>query len=149
MAGAIEVRAEILEAMLGEARREQAIECCGLLAGRDGVITTIFPARNALQSATVYEIDPRELFRSFRRMRNEGLQHLGQYHSHPATENVPSPRDVEQAYYPDQPYFILSPRPVAANPIRAFLIFGGSARELEIIAIDTEGAARGLRGEGG
>ncbi len=82
-------------------------------------------------------------------MREEGLQHLGQYHSHPATENVPSPRDIEQAYYPDQAYFILSPRPVAANPIRAFLIYGGSARELEIIVIDTEGAARGLRGEEG
>lgn len=141
------VRAEILEEMLREARREPEIECCGLLAGREGIVTTIFPARNALQSATVYEIDPRELFRSFRRMREEGLQHLGQYHSHPASENVPSPRDIEQAYYPDQPYFILSLRPETLNPIRAFLIFGGSARELAIIAIDTEGVARGLSGQ--
>ena len=137
MAGEIRVRAEILEEMLREARREPGIECCGLLAGRDAVITTIFPARNALGSATVYEIEPRELFRSFRRMREEGLQHLGQYHSHPAGENVPSPRDIEQAYYPDQPYFILLPRTGAVNPIRAFFIDRGSVRELDIIAVKT------------
>jgi proteasome lid subunit RPN8/RPN11 len=146
MDGEIQVRAEILEAMLREARREPEIECCGLLAGCDGIVTTIFPAQNVLQSATVYEIDPRELFRSFRRMREEGLQHMGQYHSHPASENIPSPRDIEQAYYPDQPYFILSPRPETVNRIRAFLILGGSVRELAVIAIDTEDVARGLSG---
>jgi proteasome lid subunit RPN8/RPN11 len=137
MAGEIQVRAEILEEMLQEARREPKIECCGLLAGRDAIITTIFPARNALGSATVYEIDPRELFRSFRRMREEGLRHLGQYHSHPAGENVPSPSDIEQAYYPEQPHFILSPLTGAANPIRAFLIDRSSVRELDIIAVKT------------
>jgi proteasome lid subunit RPN8/RPN11 len=137
MPGTIRVRAEILEEMLFHARREQDMECCGLLAGRDGIITTIFPEPNALGSATVYEIDPRELFISFRQMREQGLQHLGQYHSHPATENVPSPRDIEQAYYPEQPYFIVSPRPGAANPVRAFFIHDRSVREVEIISLET------------
>jgi proteasome lid subunit RPN8/RPN11 len=137
MAGEIQVRAEILEEMLREARRDPGIECCGLLAGRDGIVSAIFPARNALQSATVYEIDVRDLFRSFQRMREEGLQHLGQYHSHPTGENIPSPRDIGQAYYPEQPHFILSPRADAAQPVRAFLIFDGSVRELAIVAVQT------------
>jgi [CysO sulfur-carrier protein]-S-L-cysteine hydrolase len=135
MDGEIRVRSDILGEMLREARREPRLECCGLLAGRDGVVTTIFPTRNALQSATLYEIDPQELFRSFRRMREEGLEHLAQYHSHPATENAPSPRDIEQAYYPEQPYFILSPHAAAANPVRAFLISGGTVREIEVVAV--------------
>jgi len=137
MAGEIRVRAEILEEMLREARRDPGIECCGLLAGRDGVVSAIFPARNALQSATVYEIDARDLFRSFHSMREEGLQHLGQYHSHPASENIPSPRDIEQAYYPEQPYFILSPLAEAGHPVRAFLISGGSVRELAIVTVQS------------
>lgn len=134
MADPVRVRVEILKEMLLHARREPEIECCGLLAGRDGVITTIFPAKNALSSATAYEIAPRELFDVFRTLRAKGLAHLGHYHSHPSTENVPSPRDVEQACYPDQAYFIVSPRADAPNPVRAFSIRDGDVEELEIIA---------------
>jgi proteasome lid subunit RPN8/RPN11 len=134
MADPVQVRAEILKEMLLHARREPEIECCGLLAGHDGVITTIFPATNALSSATEYEIAPRELFEMFRTLRAEGLAHLGHYHSHPSTENVPSPRDVEQACYPDQAYFIVSPRADAPNPVRAFSIRDGLVHELDVIA---------------
>ena|ERR1700722_15304235 len=134
MAELVSVRPEILEAMLAHARREPHIECCGLLAGRDGVITAIFPATNALASATAYEIAPRELFDLFRTLRVRELTHLGQYHSHLSTENIPSPTDIEQAGYPDQAYFIISLRPNAPKPIRAFAIRDGGVEELEIIA---------------
>jgi proteasome lid subunit RPN8/RPN11 len=132
MAGSVRVRTDILKAMVEHARSEPNIECCGLLAGRDGVITAIYPTNNALASATAYEIAPQELFRLFRTMLDEGLTHMGIYHSHPATENVPSPSDIAQSYYPDQAYFIISPRTGATNPIRAFSIRGGRAEELEI-----------------
>ena len=129
---AIRVRAGIVEEMLRQARSEPRMECCGLLAGRDGVITHIFPAKNALASATAYEIVPQELFPLFRRMREEGLDHMGVYHSHPAGVNAPSPRDIEQAYYPHEAYFIISPEPGAPRAVRAFSIRDGHAEELEI-----------------
>lgn len=134
MADSVRVRREILYEMLAHARREPHIECCGLLAGRDGVITAIFPATNALASPTRYEIAPRELFDLFRTFRDLGLTHLGQYHSHLASENVPSPTDIEQAGYPDQAYLIVSPQPDAPNPVRAFAIRGGGVQEIAIIA---------------
>jgi proteasome lid subunit RPN8/RPN11 len=137
MADSVRVRREILEEMLAHARREPRIECCGLLAGRDGVITEIFPATNALSSATAYEIEPRELFELFRYLRKKELTHLGQYHSHLTTENTPSPTDIEQAGYPEQAYFIVSLRPDAPNPVRAFSIRDGSAQEIEIISTDS------------
>jgi proteasome lid subunit RPN8/RPN11 len=140
MAESVKVRPEILDKMAAHARREPRIECCGLLAGRDGVITAIFPATNALSSATAYEIAPRELFELFRTLRDRGLMHLGQYHSHLSTENAPSPTDIEQAGYPDQAYFIVSPRADTPNPVRAFSIRDGSMRELEIIATMSEAA---------
>jgi proteasome lid subunit RPN8/RPN11 len=138
MAGSIKVRPEILNEMLERARREPRIECCGLLAGRDGVITAIVPATNARSNPTAYEIEPRELFEMFRYLRKKELTHLGQYHSHLSTENVPSPTDIEQAGYPDQAYFIVSLRADAPNSVRAFSIRDGEAEEIEIIVTNTE-----------
>jgi proteasome lid subunit RPN8/RPN11 len=131
----IRARAELLASLLGEARRNPSRECCGLLAGRDGVISVIFPAGNALASAAAYEIAPDELFALFRAMREQGLDHLGIYHSHPNTDNAPSPTDIERAYYPEAAYFIISPRADAPRPVRAFRIAGGRAEELEIETI--------------
>jgi proteasome lid subunit RPN8/RPN11 len=133
MADRVLVRAEILQKMILHARSESEMECCGLLAGRDGVITAIFPATNSLSSPTVYEIAPRELFQLFRTVRDGGLTHLGQYHSHLRNENYPSPKDIEQAGYPEHTYFIVSPRADAPNPVRAFSIRDGIVRELEIV----------------
>jgi len=134
MADPVLISTEILEAMIAHARREPRMECCGLLAGRDGVISAIFPAVNSLASATVYEIAPRELFQLFRTIREQGLTHLGQYHSHLSSDNVPSPTDIEQAGYPEHVYFIVSLRPDAPKPVRAFSIRDGAASELEIIS---------------
>jgi proteasome lid subunit RPN8/RPN11 len=136
MARITQVRSEIVAEMLRHARNEPGTECCGLLAGRDGVITNIFPAKNALASPTAYEIAPQELFHLFRRMREERLEHLGHYHSHPASENVPSPSDIEMAGYPNEAYFIISPQPGAERPVRAFSIRDGYAEELEITVVD-------------
>lgn len=134
--GRLRVRREIMARLIEEARREPRIECCGLLAGRGGTITEILPAKNALASATAYEIAPEELFRLFRQVRARGLEHLGIYHSHPATDNSPSPADIERAYYPGVAFFILSPRPDAPRPIRAFHIRDGSAVECEIDVVE-------------
>ncbi len=122
-----------MQAMLEHARAVPSIECCGLLAGIDGVVTRIFPAQNALASPTAYEIAPREIFELLRRMREESLDHMGIYHSHPTGENAPSASDIAQAFYPEAAYFIISPRPDAIQPVRAFSIHDGVVEELKIV----------------
>lgn len=128
----VAVRASVIDELLAEARREPQLECCGLLAGRRGLISVVLPARNFLASATAYEIEPAELFALFRRMRTEGLEFLGIYHSHPRGENMPSPSDIQRAFYPDAAYFIVSPKADAARGVRAFRIVRGEVRELTI-----------------
>jgi proteasome lid subunit RPN8/RPN11 len=120
--------------LLTQARHVGNEECCGLLAGRDGVITQAFPAKNiAANRATSYEIAPEQLFRTMREFRSAGLTMMGIYHSHANGKNEPSPRDIELAYFPDVAYFIISPQPHAApNPIRAFSIRGYTFTELQI-----------------
>jgi len=128
----IRIKKEVLGGMAEHASGNPQWECCGLLAGRDGTITRIFPANNSLASATQYEIAPKELFQHMREIRRAGLELMGIYHSHPNGDNKPSPRDVEQAYYPDVAHFILSPRNDAPNSVRAFAIQKGKAVELDI-----------------
>jgi [CysO sulfur-carrier protein]-S-L-cysteine hydrolase len=126
------IRKEVLARMREEAGRTPSEECCGLLAGRDGVITVILPAVNALASATAFEIAPAELFRLIKKIRADGLDLLGIFHSHPTGENKPSARDIELAFYPDAAYFIVSPLRDAPQPVRAFSIREGRITELAI-----------------
>lgn len=122
--------------MIAHARRDASVECCGLLAGKDGAITRIFPAANvAANPATSYEIAPKEIFQRMREMRAERIELLGIYHSHPNGKNEPSPRDIAQAYYSEAVYFILSPREDSERPVRAFLIRDGRVDEIEILSI--------------
>jgi [CysO sulfur-carrier protein]-S-L-cysteine hydrolase len=130
---AARIRRKIVVAMGDQAARNPQRECCGLLAGRDGIISVICPARNAhANPATGYEIAPQELFQLMREIRAKDLQLLGIYHSHPRGENRPSRTDIEQAFYPDTPYFILSPLPDAPQPVRAFLIRNGEVTEMTV-----------------
>jgi [CysO sulfur-carrier protein]-S-L-cysteine hydrolase len=129
----IRIETAVLRQMQSHARQQPPIECCGMLAGRDAVTTRAFPATNAAKNpATEYEIAPKQLFQLTRDIRAAGLELLGIYHSHPNGKNDPSPRDIEQAYYPDVAYFIISPLPNAEKPLRAFSIINGQVSELEI-----------------
>src|SRR5271169_6158368 len=133
MDGAIRILREVLSQLNEHALAEPKQECCGLLAGRDGVITHVFPAENvASNPAKNYEIAPSEIFRMMREFRAAGLEFLGIYHSHPNGENQPSARDIELAYYSEEIYFILSPHPDVVKPVRAFSIRDGRATELKI-----------------
>lgn len=108
-----------------------------MLSGREGEIIEIFPAANASEKpATSFEIGPRQLFQSMRKLRHERLELLGIYHSHPKRTNDPSPIDISKAFYPEVAYFIASPREDAEKPVRAFTIRDGVAKELQIEVVD-------------
>jgi proteasome lid subunit RPN8/RPN11 len=129
----IRLARNVVVEILNHARSNPDEECCGLLAGLNGVVARTFPARNAAKHpATAYEIAPKELFRIMREVRAGGLELLGIYHSHPNGDNQPSPRDIERAYYPDAAYFILSPRADAPEPMRAYSIRDCRWTQIEI-----------------
>ena len=133
MADPVSIAKHVAEQLVEHSRWHPATECCGLLAGRNGVIGRVFVAANAAgDPATSYEIAPEELFRLMRAIRAAGLELLGIYHSHPNGRNEPSPRDIERAYYPDAAYFVISPSEDAAQPMRAFSIGDGRVTELAI-----------------
>ncbi|MGH9355923.1 MAG: M67 family metallopeptidase [Terriglobia bacterium] len=132
MARRVKVLASVAEQMLEHARKEAPAECCGLLAGPHDAITEIFPAANASASSNEYFIAPQQLIAAMRSFRERALNHLGIYHSHPHTENFPSRRDIELAYYPSCAYFIISLGSSTGRDVRAFAIQGGRVSEFEI-----------------
>jgi len=121
--------------MLAHARRQPHRECCGILGGQEGLITQAFAAKNVAADPTRnYEIAPREIVRVMGELRERRLDFLGIYHSHPdwMESNEPSPKDIALAYYTEAIYFIVTPRPYASTPIRAFSIREGRVMELDI-----------------
>ena len=136
MKGEIRLARGVANQITDHARANPAEECCGLLAGRSGIISRAFPAKNAAsQPKTNYEIALEELFGLMRQIRGGGLELLGIYHSHSNGENIPSARDIERAYYPDAAYFIISPLSDAPTAIRAFSIRDAHTCELEILLV--------------
>jgi len=135
MKRAVRSRRKVFGQLLEHARRQPHRECCGILAGQDDVITSAFPAKNvAADPVRNYLITPREIVRLMAEFRERRLDFLGIYHSHPhwLDANVPSPIDIALACYSEAIHFIVTPRPYATTPVRAFSIQQGHATELEI-----------------
>jgi proteasome lid subunit RPN8/RPN11 len=128
-------RRKVYGQLLRHARCQPHRECCGILAGQDGLITQAFAAQNvAADPVRNYAIAPQEIVRLMEELRRRRLEFLGIYHSHPnwMDTNEPSPKDIALAHYSEAIYFIVTPRPYAPTPIRAFSIRNRCALELEI-----------------
>lgn len=85
----------LLDAVIAHARAEWPNECCGLLAGSaDGRVTRHFPIRNDLASPTEYLTNARDLLDAMKASRADGIEVLAIYHSHPASDPIPSKTDL-------------------------------------------------------
>jgi len=143
------------EAILEHARTEAPKECCGLLAGKSGRVERVYRITNRADRAVDlfaerglmpqsgadpsrlpnerYVMDPEELFRALREIEAAALDHLANYHSHPATPPWPSRTDVEfAAYWPHVAHLICSLVDPDQPTLRAFRIVNGQVCEVPI-----------------
>src|SRR5438105_690677 len=97
--------------MAEHARAEFPCECCGLLAGqlfpnddrvyeffRIGRVLRRYPLVNCAKSPTRFLSDDWSMFAAVRDMRKRQLDILAVYHSHPASDPIPSRTDLEHNY---------------------------------------------------
>jgi proteasome lid subunit RPN8/RPN11 len=94
--------------------RDHPYECCGLLLGHfaaDGKsVKETYPISNAREESAKrnrFLITPEELMRAERYAREQNLEVVGFYHSHPDCPAVPSQYDLEHAW-PTYSYIIVS-----------------------------------------
>ena len=130
----IRLSKEIVEEMVQQAREESPRECCGMLAGKDAVITKLFKIKNISQRMDEYELDPLEQVNAFEEIDRLSLKLLGVYHSHPNHPCYPSGLDISQAFYPETLFFIISLQDTAFQ-LKAFKMCEGKVEE-ETITFD-------------
>ena len=119
----IALREELLE----YARQGDPDEVCGILGGRSGSVTRVFPVRNTADEVDAsrdvfrdrssgvatagrrpvhYYMDPRDQLRVYNELDELELDVVGYYHSHTHSEARPSPTDIRLAT-DLSPYYVL------------------------------------------
>lgn len=114
-------------------------EACGLLAGplRDGgeptgLVTRVYPCRNADASARTYTVDSRDLLHAMRDAEGAGTELVGVFHSHTHTDAYPSDTDVRQAVDPAWIYVLVSLK--HGDPVlRSYRIRDGRIAETQVV----------------
>jgi proteasome lid subunit RPN8/RPN11 len=100
--------------MISEAKRLAPQEACGLLLGHtmqgQFQVLEVHPVENVYKSPYRYRMDPQQQIQVFLEMEQRDLQLVGIYHSHPTGPDHPSAKDIQEAYYPEAVYLILSPQ---------------------------------------
>lgn len=116
------------------AREEAPLEACGYLAGTGNRIKKLYRMRNADASEEHFSFYPEEQLATIKKAREERLEMIGAYHSHPYSPPRPSAEDIRLAYDPELIHLILSllaPKPT----LKAFLVKDGKPLEITVTII--------------
>jgi len=120
-------------AIVDHALRDAPRECCGIIAGRDGLPMQLYQTRNVADGNRFYEIDPAQLIDlEFRELPEQRTEIVAIYHSHPESQAYPSATDVELAFWPDAVFLICSLVDRDRPEIRGFRIRNGAIDEVTL-----------------
>jgi len=119
---------------------EQAypLECCGILLGeKDGDVRSVLDVMACSnvhdEPNKAYSIDPEKLVETMRTAREQGLEIIGFYHSHPDHAAQWSPSDLEEAEWLGCSYMITQVKQGIAEASRTFvLVSSGKKKSLEV-----------------
>ncbi|MFH1784570.1 MAG: M67 family metallopeptidase [bacterium] len=118
------------EELIRHALSESPNEACGILSGKDGRVSKIYRMVNTDKSVKTFFMNPKEQFKVMKEIRNDDLEMVGIYHSHPQSEAYPSIHDVKLAFYPEVTHLIVSLKDKPS--IRAFRIIDDKITEEEV-----------------
>ncbi len=128
----LELPQAMVDRVLAHARRDHPDECCGVIAGRDGVATRLFEMANAERSPTGFTFDSAEWLRVHRSMEDADEDLLVVYHSHTMTEAYPSRTDVTWSVNtPGTSWLLVSTRS-DEDEVRSYRIEDGVVTEEEV-----------------
>jgi len=137
---AIRLHREHYDAMVRHALEDAPIECCGVVAQRDGTSAAVVRARNAEASPFRFTIDPREYLKIERALDAEGVTVVGFYHSHTGTPAVPSPTDIRAmmgaGFTPPFIHFVVGVADRDKPAVRAWYVENGDKTEQSYELID-------------
>ena len=132
------IRRDLIDEIVAHSREarprdEQGEECCGLIGGADGEMTSVHRARNAAATWLRYEVHPSDQIRIMDRIEEDGEELVGIYHSHTKSPAFPSQTDVNlAANWPDVLWLICSLEDWDEPAVRGFWIRGGEIEEEDL-----------------
>ena len=77
-------------------------------------------------------MDPKQQIDAQRKMRDQGEELFGIYHSHPHSPAEPSDTDLEEAGYPEALYIIVSLNTKGVLEMRGFRLRDGKAQQIQL-----------------
>ena len=135
----LQIRRDLVDAMVAHARRDHPDEACGVIAGPEGGDRPerFIPMLNAARSPTFYEFESGDLLRLYRELDANDEVPVVIYHSHTATEAYPSRTDVSYASEPDAHYVLVSTRDPLEHELRSYRIVDGVITEEPVEVVET------------
>jgi len=124
----------VLDTMIEHALADAPVECCGLLAAKDGTIVTVHRARNREASPYRFSIDGLEQRRIEEAMDAAGTSLAGFYHSHTGSDPIPSPTDIRMMstfFGPPYVHFVVGLKDRDRPQVRVWYIEAGARTEHE------------------
>ena len=123
---------DLLDEIVEHARADAPAECCGLIAAKDGVATSVHPTTNLRASPLAFEMDGLEVYRLIDEIEAGGAELAGMYHSHTRTEPYPSQTDRNFARnWPGLEWVIVGLDSDEAT-VRSYLIDDDGVREVPL-----------------
>lgn len=126
----LKIKREIFDEMIQHCRDCLPYEACGILAGKDNVVTKIYKIKNIEHSSVSYFMQPQEQLLAMKDMRIHSIDMLAIFHSHPIGSAYPSQRDIELAFY-DLYYIIVAFEP--KFEVKCFKIENKKVDEQELL----------------
>jgi proteasome lid subunit RPN8/RPN11 len=125
----------LIDEMVAHARRDLPNECCGLVGGRDGKATTVYPIRNEFESPLRYKLDSKDQLRvQEKEMREADEEVVGIYHSHTRSGAYPSQTDLNEAeIWPEPMYMIVSLEDPDAPVVKGFWLRDKKIADAELV----------------
>jgi proteasome lid subunit RPN8/RPN11 len=135
----VQLRRDLVEAIVAHARRDHPDEACGVIAGPAGSdrAERFIPMVNAARSPTFYEFDSADLLKLYREMDANDEVPVVVYHSHTATEAYPSRTDISLAAEPDAHYVLVSTRDPEEHELRSYRIVDGVVIEEPVVVVES------------
>jgi proteasome lid subunit RPN8/RPN11 len=133
----VELSADMVQAIVDQARAEDPNEACGLVIGNrpaaeGGVSLRYEPVRNRAASPYRYEIHPDDLLRLTIATDDADEVFWAIVHSHVRSPAYPSGTDVGLAFYPDAIYLLVS-LAEQEPALGAFRIVDGQVHPVELL----------------
>jgi proteasome lid subunit RPN8/RPN11 len=134
----VQLRRDLVEAIVAHARRDHPDEACGVIAGPAGTdrAERFIPMVNAARSPTFYEFDSTDLLKLYRELEANDEVPVVIYHSHTATEAYPSRTDISLAAEPDAHYVLVSTRDPEDYELHSYRIVDGVVTEEPIDVVE-------------